>query len=204
MKTLFLCLQLGILFLHCEHASGIQARPVNITFQKLEESDLLLVFEWVHKPFVKQWFEHEALEWPAFVERFHTFMESPTIYNFIMYDAERPFGYIRYYAAFEWPDGFGNYEPDGTYGIALYIGEPDYIGKGFGTALLRQFILKIMSDQKVLGNQIVMFIIDPDVQNIAAIRTYQKVGFTFRRLVDDPYWGMQYLMYLDPKDFKAC
>lgn len=203
-RSFILCMMLGLV-LSCPASFGAQISTVDvnqfdITFKLLEEVDLPLVFTWAHRPFVKPWFRHEAVSW----EEFLTFHQDIKMLlgsgnEFLAYSNERPFAYIRYYDAHIWSDGFGDVDPEGTYGIDLYIGELDYIGRGYGTAMLYQFMKKIIEDQKAMGKPIKQFVIDPEAANVAAIKTYQKVGFTIERIVDDPYWGTQCIMVLDPE-----
>ena len=51
--------------------------------------------------------------------------------------------------------------------IDFYIGNIDYIGKGIGVEVLKVF------DYQGYKN----ILVDPDMNNIAAIKTYERVGF---------------------------
>ena len=177
---------------------GVQ--QYNIQFKPLEESELVLIHTWLHQPWVKRWYVHEALPWQEFLQ----FRDEIKNYfgsgnEFLVMSNGYPFAYIRYYDAHLWPDGYGNVEPEGMYGIDLYIGDSEYLGKGYGTALLHQFIKKIIQDQKELGLPVKQLVIAPEVANNAAIKTYLKVGFFIDHEIDDPYWGKQYSMTLDPE-----
>lgn len=202
-KKLSILLSLCFLTLFYAHIILCHAQQPHVTFQELKDSDLPLIHTWLQQPFVKKWFSHEAVPWQDFL----AFREEIKNYfgtgkEYIVSVNEHPFGYIRYYDAHLWVDGLGEVEPEGTYGIDLYIGDADYLGKGYGTALLRQFIKKILEDQKVLGKPIKQIIVDVDVTNTAAINLYAKLGFSLDRELDDPRWGKQYLMLLDPELFE--
>ncbi|MGI4850498.1 MAG: GNAT family N-acetyltransferase, partial [Janthinobacterium lividum] len=63
---------------------------------------------------------------------------------------------------------------------AIYIGEKEYLGKGIGTEALSLF-LRFYED----FDRSYIFV-DPDLKNIAAIKTYQKVGFEMiQQNIDD-------------------
>ncbi len=142
-----------------------------ITFVPIQENDLKQLHAWVHVPHVKKWWCSDALPWDQFVKKYSKFLQPSTIWGYIIHVDERPIGFIQAHDASE-ADSEGNSEPAGTYGMDLYIADIDYIGKGYGTAILRQFIEKLKQEHPVKK-----FIIDPDVHNIAAIKTYSKVGF---------------------------
>jgi len=61
------------------------------------------------------------------------------------------------------------------------IGETDYLGKGYGTIIIKKFIEKIFAETKASK-----IIIDPDPNNIAAISCYEKVGFKKVKEIDAP------------------
>ena len=49
------------------------------------------------------------------------------------------FGYLQCYDLTAWNSGFGDH-PRGTRGIDLFIGEPDMIERGHGSAFIRAFV----------------------------------------------------------------
>ncbi len=79
-----------------------------------------------------------------------------------------------------WADnGFGA-QPRGTRGIDQFIGEPDMIGRGHGSAFIRVFI------DGLLEAGTPRIVTDPDPQNARAISAYENAGFHKERLVDTP------------------
>lgn len=85
----------------------------------------------------------------------------------------RPFGYIQYYDVAAgrndwWPDEPGA----GVLGIDQFIGDEAKLGKGLGTAMIRQFVEMLMQDPDVKEIRV-----DPRPDNARAIRCYTKVGF---------------------------
>jgi RimJ/RimL family protein N-acetyltransferase len=67
-------------------------------------------------------------------------------------------------------------------GVDLFIGEPDLIGHGHGPAMLRGFL----RDVAFPFHGIDLCVIGPSVSNAAAIRAYEKAGFTRLREVQVP------------------
>ncbi len=100
------------------------------------------------------------------------------------------FGYIQCYDLTTWNSGFGTH-PEGTRGIDLFIGEPDMIARGHGSALIRRF-----ADDR-LQNGAPRIVTDPDPANHRAVRAYEKAGFEKVRMVDTPD-GPALLMVRNP------
>ena len=69
----------------------------------------------------------------------------------------------------------------------IIIGEVDYLGKGYGTDIVKKFVDKIFRQTKA-----VKIIIDPDSKNIAAIHCFEKVGFEKGREFEAPdFWDYE-------------
>ncbi len=61
--------------------------------------------------------------------------------------------------------------PQSLAAIDFFIGEKEVLRKGVGTKALERFI------NKFCFNKYEFVFVDPDLLNIAAIRTYEKSGF---------------------------
>lgn len=179
--------------------SHAKSTSFDLRFKPLEETDFELVHTWVQRPFVKCWFEHLVMPWDEFQEAFRYRLQCPTLSLFIVETKKQPIGFIGYYDASEFPDGGGYEEPEGTYGIDLFIGEEEYLGKGYGTAMLSQFITKMLNERRAFHKPITKIIVDPHTANTAAIGLYKKLGFTIIRQIDSPLYGDQYIMAFEPQ-----
>lgn len=83
----------------------------------------------------------------------------------------REIGYIQYFPVLDTRD----YELDDvtdTYGIDMFIGEPEHWGHGIGTRALSALVAYIFAE---LGAGTI--VIDPHADNPRAIRSYEKCGF---------------------------
>jgi aminoglycoside 6'-N-acetyltransferase len=154
-------------------------------FQPMTAADLPLVLRWLQQPHVMQWWgdTHEQFELVS------GDLEVETMDQFIVAVDGRPFGYIQCYDLTDWNSGFGTH-PAGTRGIDQFIGEPDMIGCGHGSAFIRAFV----EDKLSAGAP--RMVTDPDPANARAIRAYEKAGFARDRLVDTPD-GIALLMVRD-------
>jgi aminoglycoside 6'-N-acetyltransferase len=143
-------------------------------FHPMSAVDLPMVRRWLNEPHVVQW-------WGDPDEQFDLVsgdMTHPAMDQFIVAASNRPFGYIQSYDPEAWEtQPFGS-QPAGTRGIDQFIGEPDMVDRGHGSAFIREFIGNLVASgaPRVLT--------DPDPANIRAVRAYEKAGFQRDRLVD--------------------
>ena len=83
----------------------------------------------------------------------------------------RPFAYAQDYAVHRWPQPHFEHLPVGSRAIDSFIGEPDMLGRGHGSAYLRRLALRLRAE----GAPVVA--IDPALDNLRARRAYEKAGF---------------------------
>jgi aminoglycoside 6'-N-acetyltransferase len=92
--------------------------------------------------------------------------------------AGRPFAYVQDYPVHAWPQPHLTALPAGSRAIDAFIGEPDMIGRGHGSAFLRLLAERLRSE----GAPVVA--IDPGPDNRRARRAYAKAGFRGDALVE--------------------
>ena len=146
-------------------------------FRPMTTADLPLVQRWLAEPHVVQW-------WGNTLEQYRTrqrrsrqskpWSSSSSAIN------DRPFGYLQCYDPDVWPENGLGAHPRGTRGIDQFIGEPDMVDRGHGSAFIRTFI------DRLLAAGAPRVITDPDPANGRAIRAYEKAGFRRQHLVDTP------------------
>jgi aminoglycoside 6'-N-acetyltransferase len=150
--------------------------PRSYAFRPVSAADLPLVRRWLAAPEVVQWWGDSDAQF----ELISGDLDHPAMDQFIVANDGRPFGYLQCYDPTAWPDnGFGP-QPPGTRGIDQFIGEPDMIDRGHGSAFIRMFI------DGLLAAAAPRVVTDPDPTNARAIRAYEKAGFRRDRLVDTP------------------
>lgn len=151
-----------------------------ISFKKLTQQDLSLFFEWAQKPHVKDtWFinGYEAIN--KYSEKI---AGNGYDYPFIIYVNDKPIGYIQCSDLYAYkticpnPKGFFINEEPGTFCLDLFIGEEEYLNKGYGTEIIKLFVDKLFAEFKAKK-----ILIDPACSNKRAIRCYEKAGFKFLR-----------------------
>jgi aminoglycoside 6'-N-acetyltransferase len=145
-------------------------------FRPMTAADLPLVLCWLKQPHVVQW-------WGDTHEQFELVSGDfgiKTMDQYIVATGGRPFAYIQCYDPDVWPDNGLGAHPKGTRGIDQFIGEPDMVDRGHGSAFIRAFI------EHILAGGAPRVVTDPDPANARAIRAYEKAGFEKDHLVDTP------------------
>jgi RimJ/RimL family protein N-acetyltransferase len=151
-----------------------------ISFKPLQENDLDLLCTWLKKPHVKKWWD-DSLTDEELKYKYKSRIGNTIIVPFIVYMNHKPLGFIQYYHANKMGDGWWPGELEGTVGIDQFIGEEDYINRGYGTSIIKEFVKKLFADIKI--NKIIA---DVDPDNKSALRCYEKVGFKFDKEVITP------------------
>jgi RimJ/RimL family protein N-acetyltransferase len=150
------------------------------TFKPLAVSDLNLLCEWFANPHVLEWW-NDRLTPAEIKQKYGSHINDTIVCQYIAYLGNHPIGFIQYYWANKvgnrwWPD-----EDDGTVGIDQFIGNENYINKGFGTAMIKKFIQFLFQN-----HAITKIISEADPHNHRARRCYQKVGFHEEAEINTP------------------
>ena len=170
---LLIAVLIPMLYLHPEIKGAMQYHE-KISFKKLTKEDVPLLVRWFSHPHVHKWWP--ILEQGEVIDHFLKRIRSKDTFGFIVYFDDEPIGYIQYYYINPEGEKSGKYLPTlppHTIGTDQFIGDPDYIGKGVGTKMIKAFIEYL---RKIEPNTTTL-IVDPEPANAVAIRCYEKVGF---------------------------
>ena len=155
---------------------------MKIGFRPLTASDLPLLHEWLQREHVQLWWtDRETYE--EVVQHYLPEIEGikPTDPYVILLD-DRPSGFIQTYRVSDYPE----YRElvaveEGVAGVDLLIGEPELTGRGFGSGALQSFVRDVVFSDPAIH----ACIADPDAENLASLRAFEKAGFrVVRRFVD--------------------
>ena len=149
-----------------------------ITFRQLCENDLPLMFKWLNRPHVSEWYKLYGKKFPSLEDVRKKYLpringEEPTACYLIIYD-DMPIGYMQSYRIDYYPahKEIVDVNQDCA-GIDIFIGEEDYVHRGLGSTIIKKFLQEFV----FIKYDVTDCIIDPDLKNEVAIKCYNKAGF---------------------------
>lgn len=153
-----------------------------IEFRKFTEEDIEKVVYWIFQPHVLDvWDSAQGVSKDVIEEKYKNRLDDDSIETYIITVDDIDIGLIQTYLIDNQAD-FGLLQETAK-GIDLYIGNPDYVNKGYGTRVMNRFIKDhVFSDPNVL-----YACIDPELSNERAIRVYEKTGFTVQNVAYSSY-----------------
>jgi RimJ/RimL family protein N-acetyltransferase len=170
----------------------------HFNFSLAHPTDQSMIEDWLARPHIREWLHGEGLK-TTLQSLAESFEGSSDFQHWIVYDSETPFGYLLTSEIDPQEEFFAAVHFSGDKAITLdvFIGEPDYLGKGFGTAMIKQLIQWQFADVSDV-------IIDPEVANERAVHVYQKLGFRIIETFIAPWHPVpHYLMHMSGEDLKA-
>lgn len=137
-------------------------------FAPVVPEDLGLLRAWLAQPHVAEWWgdpDHEVV-------LIREGLELGWVESWLVSTEDRPFAYVQTWDVHGEPAGspFPD-QPPGTLGIDPFIGPPERIGRGHGSAFLGAFM------GHGFERGVPRFVIDPDPANARAIAAYARAGF---------------------------
>ncbi len=155
-------------------------------FRAVENHDLPLLASWLGQPHWAEWWDPPAVA----LAEIRAAMESIDTEPLIVELNGRPVAYLQSYDPHLEDDHPYADQPFGSLGVDLSIGPAELLGKGHGSAMLRQFA------EQLFAEGVPRVIIDPQPGNERAIRAYMKAGFRPIEERDTPF-GRVLLMARD-------
>jgi len=150
-----------------------------IRFRRLGRGDLPLMHRWRNTPHVLEWWS-EARTLDEIIAKYTPRIDGKEdVRCFVIVHGETPIGYIQ-----EYPVAGSEYardiaEPERIVGIDLFIGEVEFLHRGLGAQIIRQFLTDFVFADPAVES----CVIDPSVSNRGAIGAYEKAGFRFFKTV---------------------
>lgn len=136
-------------------------------FKKLTEADLPLIRLWLEKSHVRKWWGDPDNEFALIKDGIGHHDLSMWV---VFYDGSA-FAFIQDYDIAEWPQEALSHLPPKARGIDIFIGNENMLSQGHGSNAVK------IKAQRLIEQGAPLIIIDPDPNNIAAIRAYKKAGF---------------------------
>jgi RimJ/RimL family protein N-acetyltransferase/quercetin dioxygenase-like cupin family protein len=153
---------------------------MNLTFELLSTSHFPLMLEWLESPHIKKWWDQDiSYTLDTVKEKYGDYIKGykqaqgsyKSIKAYIICTDSQPIGYIQLYNAYDFPrskrlSGL----PENLGAFDIFIGDKNYLGKDIGSQAIKQFF-------HLYANHYSYIFADPDLNNITAIKAYEKAGF---------------------------
>jgi RimJ/RimL family protein N-acetyltransferase len=153
---------------------------MKITFVPLAESHFPLLLKWLETPHVKKWWDQDVAYTMDLVrEKYSSYIkgyklvdgQQKPIQGFIIHNNQNPIGYIQIYNAYDFPRSKTLSGLSANLGaFDIFIGEESALQQGLGSKAIVEFL-------KLHGNQYSYIFADPDINNVVAVKCYERAGF---------------------------
>lgn len=159
-------------------------------FKSLREDDLNLLHHWFQEDTIKQSYARGRSFTLEDIKNKYLprIAGQENVSSFIVFHDNNPIGFIQYYFIAEnsLPEGvrsyinplFKQYSPNELAGIDCFIATAENRGTGLGCEIINNFITEFLLNFKAI-------IVDPNKNNEAAIRCYEKAGFAASTYSED-------------------
>ncbi|MCE3238005.1 MAG: Streptomycin 3-adenylyltransferase [Gammaproteobacteria bacterium] len=163
------------------------------TFSRLKSADLDLLCEWLNQPHVLEWWNDHLT--PAEIkQKYRNRINDTVVCPYIVSLHNKPIGFIQYYWASKVGNGWWPNENDSTVGIDQFIGDENFIDKGYGTAMIKEFVHFLFQNLAITK-----IITEADPNNHRARCCYQKVGFIEQGEINTPDGKSILLIFKKPQ-----
>lgn len=157
---------------------------ISIRLMQDSEKDYELMAKWLADPKVLEFYEgrdnpHDLIK---VKEKYSVkILNNVNVFPCILELDNKPLGYIQFYELEkEQKIKFELSQNELSYGIDMFIGETSQWNKGLGSKYLILLVEWIFKNKNLT-----QIIVDPRVENIRAIRAYEKVGFTKVKVISN-------------------
>lgn len=132
--------------------------------------DLEILRHWDKQEHIKAATQDADWNWPVELKRSPPWRE-----QWIVEVEVKPIGFIQIIDPAEEETRFWGKVGEGKKAIDIWIGEKEFLGKGYGTRMMHWTLDRCFEDSKV--NEV---LIDPLETNVKAIAFYRRIGFEFK------------------------
>lgn len=150
-------------------------------FHPFEEKHLPLLRQWLRADHIRDFWQ-ESDDDQELRSKFLIELPRRGVVPLIISRDHHSLGYIQYYDASKVGGGWWEDEAPGTFGLDLMIGAVEFLGKGHGARIVRDFVAFVQAREPSLRG----VIIDPDPRNLRAIRAFEKAGFRRESEIQTP------------------
>ncbi len=145
---------------------------MNLTFRKVEDTDLPIIERWLRSERILKWF-HDTEDWLSEVrQRGGAFS---WIRYFIVAADDQPIGFCLWYDCFDAKEDWYTVErPNEMFSMDYLIGEDDFLGKGYGKAIVAT-LMKMIYEQQPNAS----IVVQPEPENLLSCGVLKSNGFVY-------------------------
>jgi aminoglycoside 6'-N-acetyltransferase len=154
----------------------VTAKPLPVVvFRPVSEVDFPLMTGWLAQPHVRAFYQKDPISLDEVAAKYGPRVrgEAPTHCHLALSQG-RPFGYLQCYRNLDWPDWAAEIDVDGGLSIDLFIGDPAFVGGGYGRAMLGGYAHGVAF--RIYPDETRCFIAHAH-DNTAALACSRSVGF---------------------------
>lgn len=164
-------------------ALSISDKYESINFSQLKENDFHQLFVWLNQPYIRTFYQKEAIDFIAIEQKYTERLQSNSTVNcYIINFNTVPIGYIQTYMIADHVDFSNVTGVKNGASIDFYIGNPAFLNRGFGWLIELKFLKEILFSNTTASKCYVYH----EKDNIPALKSSKKVGFRyFKSLIID-------------------
>lgn len=129
--------------------------------------DLKIMGAWLEQDYIRN-FWGDPQDW---IKEISENISADWVKYFIV-EYNTPIGFLQYYETDKAPQGEWSDEPIGTVGIDYLIGDIEYLGKGYGSKIVR-LLVELIKSKKEYD----YIVADPIAENVSSIKVLENNGF---------------------------
>lgn len=160
----------------------------NIRLRVATQADWALIRRWLARPDIEAWWGPRASTEAEVMMA----MGSKHAICRIVEVAGSAAGYAHAVDATLWGDQLPDDLKPGTWDLDIFIAAEDLRGKGVGAEALR-----LLKDEVFSTTMAIAVCVFPSIANERAVRAYEKAGFRWQRVWNDPIAGPSWFMVAD-------
>ncbi len=158
---------------------------MSVSLRPAKRSDWDMIRGWLARPDIQDWWGPLSST-EAEVNAALNFEQC--LCRIILVDGE-PVGYAHAVDAMMWGDALPEEIAPGTWDLDLFIASEEHRGKGVGQAALAQ-----LKDEVFASTLALAVCVFPSIRNERAVRAYERAGFRWKRIWNDPHAGPAWFM----------
>jgi RimJ/RimL family protein N-acetyltransferase len=155
-----------------------------LSFERLTEHDLPLLFSWLQAPHVREFYHRKSVSsWEETRNHYRKRLVTDWPTKCFLSCVGRPIGYIQTYRVADYPDYAATIAERAGISIDLFIGDADHLGVGWGRVILVKFLNEVAFP--LFPGENVCWIYHEKL-NQRALRASQAAGFrNVRDFIED-------------------